>query len=81
MDLLHGAADLAVFGATGRMLAEAERTGAGLARLPRAATSGRPPPGAVGVLVQGVTTAAVTAVAIGAGAVRACSSRCSRWWR
>lgn len=68
IDLLHGAADLAVFGAAGRALAEADRTAAELAALER--RSGRVSAWAAAacLVLQGLTAAAVTAVALQASA-------------
>ncbi|MBA9005533.1 thiol reductant ABC exporter subunit CydC [Thermomonospora cellulosilytica] len=68
VDLLHGAADLAVFGATGRALAEADRTAAELAALERRAGRVSARAAAACLVLQGLTTAAVTAVALQASA-------------
>ncbi|SCG42945.1 thiol reductant ABC exporter subunit CydC [Micromonospora inositola] len=64
VDLTHGAADLAAFGATGAALAAADRRARRLARLERRlAAAGFAVDGA-GVLVGGLTAAAVVVVAL-----------------
>ncbi|SEF18043.1 thiol reductant ABC exporter subunit CydC [Jiangella alba] len=65
-DLLQGAADLAVFSATAAALADAERAGERLARLERRTALTTALAGAAAMLVQGVTTVAVTVLALGA---------------
>ncbi|GAB3503856.1 hypothetical protein GCM10027575_08280 [Phytohabitans suffuscus] len=67
VDLTHGAADLAAYGATGEALDAARRRAGELARLERRlATAGWAVDG-VGVLVSGATAGAVAAVALAAG--------------
>ncbi|BCB85280.1 hypothetical protein Psuf_025930 [Phytohabitans suffuscus] len=67
VDLTHGAADLAAYGATGAALDAARRRAGELARLERRlATAGWAVDG-VGVLVSGATAGAVAAVALAAG--------------
>ncbi|MCP2341070.1 thiol reductant ABC exporter subunit CydC [Actinomadura rupiterrae] len=63
-DLLHGAADLAVSGATDAALAAAGRTAADAARLERRAGALAATWSAVGVAVQGLVTVGVTALAL-----------------
>ncbi|RIQ27337.1 thiol reductant ABC exporter subunit CydC [Jiangella rhizosphaerae] len=67
-DLLQGSADLAVFGATATALDEAERASERLARLERRTALTTALGGAAAMLVQGVTTVAVTVLALGARA-------------
>ncbi|SBT51763.1 thiol reductant ABC exporter subunit CydC [Micromonospora auratinigra] len=67
VDLTHGAADLAAFGATGAALAAAEGRAARLARLERRLAATGFAVDATGVLVGGLTAAAVTVVALRAG--------------
>ncbi|MFJ1537985.1 thiol reductant ABC exporter subunit CydC [Micromonospora chalcea] len=67
VDLTHGAADLAAFGATGAALAAAENRGARLAKLERRLAATGFAVDATGVLVGGLTAAAVVAVALRAG--------------
>ncbi|GAA4567308.1 hypothetical protein GCM10023176_19230 [Micromonospora coerulea] len=67
IDLTHGAADLAAFGATGRALATAERRARRLARLERRLAATGFAVDAAGVLVGGATAAAVVLVALRAG--------------
>lgn len=67
-DLLQGSADLAVFGATATALDEAEAAGERLARLERRTALTTALGGAAAMLVQGVTTVAVTVLALGARA-------------
>ncbi len=67
VDLTHGAADLAAFGATGAALAAAESRGGRLARLERRLAATGFAVDATGVLVGGLTAAAVVAVALRAG--------------
>ncbi|KKK05487.1 ABC transporter permease [Micromonospora sp. HK10] len=67
VDLTHGAADLAAFGATGTALAAAEARAGRLARLERRLAAAGFAVDAVGVLVAGVTAAAVVYVALRAG--------------
>ncbi|WP_116951304.1 thiol reductant ABC exporter subunit CydC [Jiangella endophytica] len=65
-DLLQGSADLAVFGATATALDEAEAASQRLARLERRTALTTALAGAAAMLVQGVTTVAVTVLALGA---------------
>ncbi|WP_053203246.1 thiol reductant ABC exporter subunit CydC [Jiangella muralis] len=65
-DLLQGSADLAVFGATATALADAERASERLARLERRTALTTALAGAAAMLVQGLTTVAVTVLALGA---------------
>ncbi|MEU3113697.1 thiol reductant ABC exporter subunit CydC [Micromonospora chalcea] len=67
VDLTHGAADLAAFGATGAALAAAENRGARLAKLERRLAATGFAVDATGVLVGGLTAAAVVAVALRVG--------------
>ncbi|MBB5111536.1 ATP-binding cassette subfamily C protein CydC [Micromonospora echinospora] len=67
VDLTHGAADLAAFGATGAALAAAEGRAGRLARLERRLAATGFAVDATGVLVGGLTAAAVVAVALRAG--------------
>ncbi|MFE9688898.1 thiol reductant ABC exporter subunit CydC [Micromonospora sp. NPDC005806] len=67
VDLTHGAADLAAFGATGTALAAAEGRARRLARLERRLAATGFAVDAAGVLVGGLTAAAVVAVALRAG--------------
>lgn len=67
VDLTHGAADLAAFGATGTALAAAEARGGRLARLERRLAATGFAVDAAGVLVGGLTAAAVVVVALRAG--------------
>ncbi|WP_211239557.1 thiol reductant ABC exporter subunit CydC [Jiangella gansuensis] len=70
-DLLHGSADLAVFGATEQALADADRAGDHLARLERRTALSTALGGAGAMLVQGATTVAVTVLALNAGSLAA----------
>ncbi|PZF79432.1 thiol reductant ABC exporter subunit CydC [Jiangella anatolica] len=65
-DLLQGSADLAVFGATATALDSAERASARLARLERRTALTTALGGAAAMLIQGVTTVAVTVLALDA---------------
>ncbi|MEU8311140.1 thiol reductant ABC exporter subunit CydC [Micromonospora sp. NPDC048887] len=67
VDLTHGAADLAAFGATGAALAAAGNRGARLAKLERRLAATGFAVDALGVLVGGLTSAAVVVVALRAG--------------
>nr|WP_259275707.1 thiol reductant ABC exporter subunit CydC [Micromonospora chalcea] len=67
VDLTHGAADLAAFGATGAALAAADERAGRLARLERRLAATGFAVDATGVLVGGLTAAAVVAVALRAG--------------
>ncbi|WP_406038092.1 thiol reductant ABC exporter subunit CydC [Micromonospora sp. NBC_00898] len=67
VDLTHGAADLAAFGATGAALGAADRRSRRLARLERRLAAVGFALDAAGVLVGGLTAAAVVAVALRAG--------------
>ncbi|MFE9203616.1 thiol reductant ABC exporter subunit CydC [Micromonospora sp. NPDC007230] len=67
VDLTHGAADLAAFGATDRALAAAEGRARRLARLERRLAATGFAVDATGVLVSGLTAAAVVVVALRAG--------------
>jgi ATP-binding cassette subfamily C protein CydC len=67
VDLTHGAADLAAFGATGAALDSAAGRARELARLERRLATAGWAIDALGVLVSGATTAAVAAVALRAG--------------
>ncbi|MFU8852076.1 thiol reductant ABC exporter subunit CydC [Micromonospora sp. SL1-18] len=67
VDLTHGAADLAAFGATGTALAAAEVRARRLARLERRLAATGFAVDAAGVLVGGLTAAAVVVVALRAG--------------
>ncbi|WP_374250308.1 thiol reductant ABC exporter subunit CydC [Micromonospora sp. R77] len=67
VDLTHGAADLAAFGATGTALATAEGRARRLARLERRLAATGFAVDATGVLVSGLTAAAVVLVALRAG--------------
>ncbi|MFC4148413.1 thiol reductant ABC exporter subunit CydC [Micromonospora mangrovi] len=67
VDLTHGAADLAAFGATGTALATAEGRARRLARLERRLAAAGFAVDATGVLVSGLTAAAVVLVALRAG--------------
>ncbi|WP_130340348.1 thiol reductant ABC exporter subunit CydC [Micromonospora kangleipakensis] len=64
VDLTHGAADLAAFGATGAALAAADRRTRRLARLERRLAAAGFAVDAAGVLVGGLTAAAVVVVAL-----------------
>ncbi|MGS2614199.1 thiol reductant ABC exporter subunit CydC [Micromonospora sp. LZ34] len=64
VDLTHGAADLAAFGATGSALAAAERRAGRLARLERRLAATGFAVDAAGVLVAGLTAGAVVLVAL-----------------
>ncbi|MEU0547496.1 thiol reductant ABC exporter subunit CydC [Micromonospora sp. NPDC005979] len=66
VDLTHGAADLAAFGATDAALRAAEQRAAHLARLERRLAATGFAVDAVGVLVAGLTAAAVVLVALAA---------------
>ncbi|PZG13481.1 thiol reductant ABC exporter subunit CydC [Micromonospora craterilacus] len=67
VDLTHGAADLAAFGATGTALGAAERRAQRLARLERRLAALGFAVDALGVLVAGLTAGAVVLVALRAG--------------
>ena len=67
IDLTHGAADLAAFGATGQALAAAEGRAQRLARLERRLAATGFAIDATGVLVSGATAAGVVLVALRAG--------------
>ncbi|MFG2053660.1 thiol reductant ABC exporter subunit CydC [Micromonospora sp. NPDC048930] len=67
VDLTHGTADLAAFGAAGRALAAAEGRAHRLARLERRLAATGFAVDAAGVLVSGLTAAAVVVVALRAG--------------
>ncbi|WP_176308664.1 thiol reductant ABC exporter subunit CydC [Micromonospora sp. NBS 11-29] len=67
VDLTHGAADLAAFGATGAALAVAQGRAGRLARLERRLAAVGFAVDATGVLVGGLTAAAVVLVALRAG--------------
>ncbi|WP_348650297.1 ATP-binding cassette domain-containing protein [Verrucosispora sp. WMMA2044] len=67
IDLTHGAADLAAFGATSDALAAAGRRARRLARLERRLAALGFAVDAAGVLVAGLTAGAVVYVALGAG--------------
>ncbi|MFV2103805.1 thiol reductant ABC exporter subunit CydC [Micromonospora sp. LOL_024] len=67
VDLTHGAADLAAFGATAGVLATAGRRAQRLARLERRLAALGYAVDAAGVLVAGITTGAVVYVAFSAG--------------
>lgn len=67
VDLTHGAADLAAFGATGTALAAAETRAGRLARLERRLAATGFAVDAAGVLVGGLTAAAAVVVALRAG--------------
>ncbi|MGV9766126.1 thiol reductant ABC exporter subunit CydC [Micromonospora tulbaghiae] len=64
VDLTHGAADLAAFGATGAALAAADQRAGRLARLERRLAATGFAVDALGVLVGGLTAAAVVVVAL-----------------
>ncbi|WP_435819256.1 thiol reductant ABC exporter subunit CydC [Micromonospora tulbaghiae] len=64
VDLTHGAADLAAFGATGAALAAADERAGRLARLERRLAATGFAVDALGVLVGGLTAAAVVVVAL-----------------
>ncbi|NEE02536.1 thiol reductant ABC exporter subunit CydC [Phytoactinopolyspora halotolerans] len=64
VDLLHGSADLAVFGATGAALADAERAADDLARAERRAALTTAGTRAVAMLVQAAGTVGVTVLAL-----------------
>ncbi|GAA0585657.1 thiol reductant ABC exporter subunit CydC [Actinomadura livida] len=68
LDVLEGAADLAVFGAAGRFAARAGDAAAGLERAERSAAGVSAMVAAAGLVVQGVTAAAVVWAGLGAGA-------------
>lgn len=67
IDLTHGAADLAAFGATAQALAAADRRARRLARLERRLAALGFAVDAVGVLVAGLTAGTVVFVALNAG--------------
>ncbi|MET7749867.1 ATP-binding cassette domain-containing protein [Micromonospora sp. NPDC005367] len=67
IDLTHGAADLAAFGATGSALRAATGRATRLARLERRLAAAGFAVDAVGTLVAGLTAAAVVLVALAAG--------------
>jgi ATP-binding cassette subfamily C protein CydC len=67
IDLTHGAADLAAFGATGTALDAASGQAQALARLERRLAAAGWAVDATGVLVTGATSAAVVAAALAAG--------------
>ncbi|MFI6509332.1 thiol reductant ABC exporter subunit CydC [Streptosporangium sp. NPDC050855] len=67
-DLVHGAPDLAAYGAEGRALAAAGEADARLAGLERRQARANAVASALGVLVQGLTVAAIVLTAQGAGA-------------
>ncbi|BCB79997.1 hypothetical protein GCM10022251_08210 [Phytohabitans flavus] len=67
IDLTHGAADLAAYGATGTALAGAQRRADELARLERRLATSGWAVDAAGVLVSGATAGAVAAIALRAG--------------
>ncbi|SCE75170.1 thiol reductant ABC exporter subunit CydC [Micromonospora mirobrigensis] len=67
IDLTHGAADLAAFGATGTALAAARGRAEQLARLERRLAAAGFAVDAVGVLLAGLTAGAVVLVALRAG--------------
>ncbi|WP_434090337.1 thiol reductant ABC exporter subunit CydC [Micromonospora avicenniae] len=67
IDLTHGAADLAAFGATGSALRAATGRATRLARLERRLAAAGFAVDAVGTLVAGLTAAAVVLVALSAG--------------
>jgi ATP-binding cassette subfamily C protein CydC len=67
IDLTHGAADLAAFGATGAALAVADHRAQRLARLERRLAAAGFAVDATGVLVGGLTAAAVVLVALRTG--------------
>ncbi|MEH0935206.1 thiol reductant ABC exporter subunit CydC [Micromonospora psammae] len=67
VDLTHGAADLAAFGATGQALAGAERHAERLARLERRLAATGFAVDAAGVLVAGLTAGGVVLAALRAG--------------
>lgn len=68
LDVLEGAADLAVFGASGRFAARAERAARRLERAERSAALVSALVAAAGFAVQGVTVAAVVWAGLRAGA-------------
>ncbi|MFF0517619.1 thiol reductant ABC exporter subunit CydC [Actinomadura nitritigenes] len=68
LDVLEGAADLAVFGADGRFAAAAGDAAAGLQRAERAAARVSALVAGAGVAVQGCVVAAVAWAALGSGA-------------
>ncbi|MGW0431595.1 thiol reductant ABC exporter subunit CydC [Micromonospora sp. NPDC003197] len=67
VDLTHGAADLAAFGATRTALAQADARARELARLERRLTSAGWAVDGAGVLLAGATSAAVISAALAAG--------------
>jgi ATP-binding cassette, subfamily C, bacterial CydC len=67
VDLTHGAADLAAYGATGAALDAARRRAGELARLERRLATAGWAVDAAGVLVSGATAGAVAAIALRAG--------------
>lgn len=67
VDLTHGAADLAAFGATRRALAQADAQAQELARLERQLALAGWAVDGLGVLVSGATSAGVTVAALAAG--------------
>lgn len=68
IDLVHGSADLAVFGATAEALDAARDSGARLARIERRGGFASAGAGALAMLVQGMTAVSVLIVALDAGA-------------
>lgn len=68
VDVLHGSADLAVFGADTEALVAAERAARRLADVERRTAVTTAAAGAAAMLVQGATAAAVTLVAVDAAA-------------
>ncbi|MGH8826673.1 MAG: thiol reductant ABC exporter subunit CydC, partial [Jiangellaceae bacterium] len=68
IDLVHGSADLAVFGAAEEALDAAHASGARLARIERRSGFASAGAGALAMLVQGMTTVSVMIVALDAGA-------------
>ncbi len=67
VDLTHGAADLAAFGATGPAVARARATAAQLGRVESRLAGAGAVLDAAGTVVAGATAAAVAVVALGAG--------------
>ena len=59
VDLIHGAADLAAYGATDRAVADADRAARGLAAAERKGAASTALVGAAGLLVQGLTVLGV----------------------
>jgi thiol reductant ABC exporter CydC subunit len=68
IDLVHGSADLAVFGATAAALDAARDSGARLAHIERRGGLASAGAGALAMLVQGMTAVSVLIVALDAGA-------------